>query len=33
MYAAYRAADHRETTTHTATTDRIATLADRLSGR
>ncbi|MEV4948269.1 FAD-binding oxidoreductase [Streptomyces sp. NPDC053755] len=33
MYAAYRTADHRETTTHRATTDRIATLADRLSGR
>ncbi|MFI8289518.1 FAD-dependent oxidoreductase [Streptomyces sp. ms191] len=33
MYAAYRAADRREATTHTATTDRIATLADRLSGR
>ncbi|MFF8280188.1 NAD(P)/FAD-dependent oxidoreductase [Streptomyces lateritius] len=33
MYAAYRTADHRESTTHTATTDRIATLADRLAGR
>ncbi|MFE1232156.1 NAD(P)/FAD-dependent oxidoreductase [Streptomyces sp. NPDC058745] len=33
MYAAYRTADRREATTHTATTDRIATLADRLSGR
>ncbi|GGU03654.1 NAD(P)/FAD-dependent oxidoreductase [Streptomyces lateritius] len=33
MYAAYRTADHRESTTHTATTDRIATLADRIAGR
>ncbi|MFF3317634.1 NAD(P)/FAD-dependent oxidoreductase [Streptomyces sp. NPDC003035] len=33
MYAAYRTADRRESTTHTATTDRLATLADRLSGR
>ncbi|WP_432752930.1 NAD(P)/FAD-dependent oxidoreductase [Streptomyces sp. JL2001] len=33
MYAAYRTADRREAATHTATTDRIATLADRLSGR
>ena len=33
MYAAYRTADRREATTHTATTDRIATLANRLSGR
>ncbi|MFE5937970.1 NAD(P)/FAD-dependent oxidoreductase [Streptomyces sp. NPDC056470] len=33
MYAAYRNADRRESTTHTATTSRIARLADRLSGR
>ncbi|MDT9691725.1 FAD-dependent oxidoreductase [Streptomyces sp. P9(2023)] len=33
MYAAYRSADRTESTTHTATTARIATLADRLSGR
>ncbi|GAA3901900.1 FAD-dependent oxidoreductase [Streptomyces gulbargensis] len=33
LYAAYRAADRRETTTHAATTDRVASLADRLSGR
>ncbi|MGW0465842.1 NAD(P)/FAD-dependent oxidoreductase [Streptomyces sp. NPDC003027] len=33
MYAAYRTADHRESTTHTATTDRLAKIADRLSGR
>ncbi|MFE5481797.1 NAD(P)/FAD-dependent oxidoreductase [Streptomyces sp. NPDC056527] len=33
MYAAYRTADHQESTTHTATTSPIATLANRLSGR
>jgi glycine/D-amino acid oxidase-like deaminating enzyme len=33
LYAAYRAADRRETTTHAATTDRVASLANRLSGR
>ncbi|MFB7370253.1 NAD(P)/FAD-dependent oxidoreductase [Streptomyces sp. NPDC056222] len=33
MYAAYRTADHQESTTHTAETSRIATIADRLSGR
>ncbi|MFI8964015.1 NAD(P)/FAD-dependent oxidoreductase [Streptomyces sp. NPDC053493] len=33
MYAAFRAADRRETASHTATTDRIAVLANRLSGR
>ncbi|MFD7321892.1 NAD(P)/FAD-dependent oxidoreductase [Streptomyces sp. NPDC059875] len=33
MYAAYRTADRQESTTHTATTSRIAQLADRLSGR
>ncbi|MFF9913741.1 NAD(P)/FAD-dependent oxidoreductase [Streptomyces sp. NPDC013457] len=33
MYAAYRAADRRESTTHTATSSRIARIADRLSGR
>ncbi|MFG2642379.1 NAD(P)/FAD-dependent oxidoreductase [Streptomyces sp. NPDC048370] len=33
MYAAYRTADRTESTTHTATTSRIATLADKLSGR
>ncbi|MFE0736590.1 NAD(P)/FAD-dependent oxidoreductase [Streptomyces sp. NPDC058855] len=33
LYAAYRAADRREATTHAATTDRVASLADRLSGR
>ncbi|MER7957313.1 FAD-binding oxidoreductase [Streptomyces sp. NPDC096030] len=33
MYAAYRNADRQESTTHTATTSRIARLADRLSGR
>ncbi|MDN3296212.1 FAD-dependent oxidoreductase [Streptomyces ficellus] len=33
LYAAYRTADHRETTTHTPTTAPIATLANRISGR
>ncbi|MCD2465385.1 MULTISPECIES: FAD-binding oxidoreductase [unclassified Streptomyces] len=33
MYAAFRGADRRETTGHSATTDRVATLANRLSGR
>ncbi|MCT4356902.1 FAD-binding oxidoreductase [Streptomyces sp. Je 1-79] len=33
MYAAYRNADRQELTTHTARTSRIATIADRLSGR
>jgi glycine/D-amino acid oxidase-like deaminating enzyme len=33
MYAAYRTADRQESTTHTATTHRLAKLADRLSGR
>ncbi|MET9436302.1 FAD-dependent oxidoreductase [Streptomyces sp. NPDC006551] len=33
MYAAYRTADHRESTTHTPTTAPLATLANRLSGR
>ncbi|MET9427437.1 FAD-dependent oxidoreductase [Streptomyces sp. NPDC003036] len=33
LYAAYRTADHQETTTNTPTTPRLATLADRLSGR
>ncbi|MEU9864184.1 FAD-binding oxidoreductase [Streptomyces sp. NPDC047971] len=33
MYAAYRAADHQESTAHTASTSPIANLADRLSGR
>ncbi|MFD9488812.1 NAD(P)/FAD-dependent oxidoreductase [Streptomyces sp. NPDC059991] len=33
MYAAYREADRRELTRHAARTDRIAVLADRLSGR
>ncbi|MGW1026122.1 NAD(P)/FAD-dependent oxidoreductase [Streptomyces sp. NPDC002577] len=33
MYATYRAADHRERTSPTAETTRLARLADRLSGR
>ncbi|PKV86463.1 FAD-binding oxidoreductase [Streptomyces sp. TLI_146] len=33
MYAAYRGADRRELSSHTATTDRIAVVADRISGR
>ncbi|MEV6248913.1 FAD-binding oxidoreductase [Streptomyces sp. NPDC051742] len=33
MYAAFRGADHRESTGHAATTDRVAVLANRLSGR
>ncbi|MEU4350117.1 FAD-dependent oxidoreductase [Streptomyces sp. NPDC023838] len=33
MYAAYREADRRELTSHAAKTDRIAVLADRVSGR
>ncbi|MFI1100801.1 NAD(P)/FAD-dependent oxidoreductase [Streptomyces melanogenes] len=33
MYAAYRGADRRELSTHAATTDRIAVMADRISGR
>lgn len=33
MYAAYRTADRREATLHSAVTDRIATWADRVSGR
>ncbi|WHM38076.1 FAD-dependent oxidoreductase [Streptomyces sp. BPTC-684] len=33
MYAAYRAADRRELSTHAAVTDRIAVVADRVSGR
>ncbi|MFF9067878.1 NAD(P)/FAD-dependent oxidoreductase [Streptomyces sp. NPDC014891] len=33
MYAAFRGADRREATGHAATTDRVAILANRLSGR
>ncbi|WP_256105714.1 FAD-binding oxidoreductase [Streptomyces sp. ODS05-4] len=33
LYAAYRAADRRESTTHTPTTAPLATWADRISGR
>ncbi|MFJ8645814.1 NAD(P)/FAD-dependent oxidoreductase [Streptomyces sp. NPDC093546] len=33
LYAAYRTADHQEATSNTPTTPRLATLADRLSGR
>ncbi|MER7177555.1 NAD(P)/FAD-dependent oxidoreductase [Streptomyces mesophilus] len=33
LYAAYRAADRREASSHSATTDRLARFADRLSGR
>ncbi|GAA4913318.1 NAD(P)/FAD-dependent oxidoreductase [Streptomyces coeruleoprunus] len=33
LYAAYRRADHHEATTHTPTTPRLATLANRISGR
>ncbi|MFH9723191.1 NAD(P)/FAD-dependent oxidoreductase [Streptomyces sp. NPDC017254] len=33
MYAAFRGADRREATGHTAATDRVAVLANRLSGR
>ncbi|MFZ3498599.1 NAD(P)/FAD-dependent oxidoreductase [Streptomyces sp. 5.8] len=33
LYAAYREADRRETTTHTPTTTPLARLADRISGR
>lgn len=33
LYATYRTADRRESTTHTATTPRIALLADRIAGR
>ncbi|MGW2558418.1 NAD(P)/FAD-dependent oxidoreductase [Streptomyces sp. NPDC001514] len=33
LYAAYRAADRRELAAHSAETDRIATLADKISGR
>ncbi|MFC0847598.1 NAD(P)/FAD-dependent oxidoreductase [Streptomyces noboritoensis] len=33
MYAAYRGADRRELSTHAATTDRVALVADRVSGR
>ncbi|MFJ9579142.1 NAD(P)/FAD-dependent oxidoreductase [Streptomyces sp. NPDC101191] len=33
MYAAFRGADHREAAARTAATDRIAVLANRLSGR
>ncbi|MYS05416.1 FAD-dependent oxidoreductase [Streptomyces sp. SID6041] len=33
MYAAFRGADRREATGHTATTDRVAIVANRLSGR
>ncbi|MET9107644.1 NAD(P)/FAD-dependent oxidoreductase [Streptomyces zhihengii] len=33
LYTAYRHADHRESTTHTPTTPRLATWADRISGR
>ncbi|WP_435974788.1 NAD(P)/FAD-dependent oxidoreductase [Streptomyces sp. Qhu_M48] len=33
MYAAFRGADRREATGHAATTDRVAVLANRLSGR
>ncbi|NWF27777.1 FAD-dependent oxidoreductase [Streptomyces sp. PKU-EA00015] len=33
LYAAYRAADRRESTTHTPTTDPLARLADKISGR
>ncbi|MBD0712382.1 MULTISPECIES: NAD(P)/FAD-dependent oxidoreductase [unclassified Streptomyces] len=33
MYAAFRGADRRETTGHTAKTDPVATVANRLSGR
>ncbi|MFI0241999.1 NAD(P)/FAD-dependent oxidoreductase [Streptomyces sp. NPDC016845] len=33
LYATYRTADHREQTTHTATSSRLAHLADRVTGR
>ncbi|SDL08625.1 NAD(P)/FAD-dependent oxidoreductase [Streptomyces indicus] len=33
LYAAYRAADRREASSHAAATDRLARFADRLSGR
>ncbi|MEU2119169.1 FAD-binding oxidoreductase [Streptomyces sp. NPDC016459] len=33
MYAAFRGADHREATGNTAATDRVAAVANRLSGR
>ncbi|MFD3724622.1 NAD(P)/FAD-dependent oxidoreductase [Streptomyces sp. NPDC058671] len=33
MYAAFRGADHREATGNTAATDRVAVVANRLSGR
>ncbi|MEU6168523.1 NAD(P)/FAD-dependent oxidoreductase [Streptomyces tanashiensis] len=33
MYAAFRGADRREATAHSAATDRVAVLANRLSGR
>ncbi|MFD3519299.1 NAD(P)/FAD-dependent oxidoreductase [Streptomyces sp. NPDC058653] len=33
LYAAYRAADRQESTSHTPTTPRLARLADRVSGR
>ncbi|MFD7441556.1 NAD(P)/FAD-dependent oxidoreductase [Streptomyces sp. NPDC059909] len=33
LYAAYRAADRRELTAHSAETDRMAALADKISGR
>ncbi|MFI0990076.1 NAD(P)/FAD-dependent oxidoreductase [Streptomyces exfoliatus] len=33
MYAAFRGADHRESAGHAAATDRVAVLANRLSGR
>lgn len=33
MYAAYRGADRRESTAHSTETDRVARLADRVSGR
>ncbi|MEU6392836.1 FAD-dependent oxidoreductase [Streptomyces sp. NPDC046939] len=33
LYATYRTADHRERTTHTATSSRLARTADRLTGR
>ncbi|TPQ19314.1 NAD(P)/FAD-dependent oxidoreductase [Streptomyces sporangiiformans] len=33
MYATYRAADHRERTTHSAESSRLARVADRIAGR
>jgi hypothetical protein len=33
MYATYRAADRRESTTHSAESSRLARVADRIAGR